>query len=66
VRRNAQDSETLSFEPRGARGIRGRGPVVHLAADLHDQARGEAREVDDVRSKQSLAAELEAFHLIGA
>jgi hypothetical protein len=66
VWRNAQDSETLGFEPRGARGIRRRGPVVHLAADLHDQARGKARKVDDVRPKQSLAAELEAFHLIGA
>jgi len=66
MRRNAQDSKTLSFEPRGARGIRRRGPVVHLAADLHDQTRAEARKVDDVRPKQSLAAELEAFHLIGA
>jgi hypothetical protein len=37
--------------------------VIHLAAELHHKPRRQAREINDVRSDQSLAAKLETIEL---
>src|SRR5260370_18091606 len=59
IGREADNAEPARIEPGCSRRVVGGRPVIHLAANLHNQPRRHTREVDDVGPEQRLTPKLE-------